>query len=303
MKKIICLSSILLLGFICNKVEAQTTITLQPGSDEGKDAMVWAAPNLGMDTINYGNDDRLLTHAWTNSSVPDTSRSLIEFDLSSIPANAIIIDARLNIYNNPTTDSFDGQHSSLSGPNSSVIRRITQAWDESTVTWETKPAFVTLNEVLLDSSTTPNEDFLNIDVTQLIKDMIDNPSTSFGFMLQLQNDEYYRALVFASSDHVDSTLHPELVVCYSLYTSEPESPEENFDFKIYPNPASQTVTIELGFDIDISMEIINSHGQVTRKISSINRTETIDISRLVGGTYTIRLINKDIVAIKKLVVK
>ncbi|RLD37386.1 MAG: hypothetical protein DRI89_15255, partial [Bacteroidetes bacterium] len=148
------------------------------------------------------------------------------------------------------------------------------------------------------------QDYLDIDVTNLVIDMLEPSVENNGFMIRMVDEiNFYKGVIFASSDHVDYTLHPELVVCYSLYTSEPESPEENFDFKIYPNPASQTVTIELGFDIDISMEIINSHGQVTRKISSINRTETIDISRLVGGTYTIRLINKDIVAIKKLVVK
>ncbi|RLD54766.1 MAG: hypothetical protein DRJ05_14090 [Bacteroidetes bacterium] len=35
----------------------------------------------------------------------------------------------------------------------------------------------------------------------------------------------------------------------------------------------------------------------------MNQTETIDISNLSGGTYIVRLVDKDIVLIKKLIVK
>ncbi|MFH1320788.1 MAG: DNRLRE domain-containing protein [Bacteroidota bacterium] len=202
---------------IASSLNDTTCIILQPDSIEGKDAILtdWQ-PNS-----NKGIHSDFDALAWTVSSVPGIYRSLLDFDMSFIPSSTIIISAKLSLYNNPTSGNNGGQHSSLSGSNACWLQRVTSPWDEMTVTWNTQPAITTVNQVILPQSTSPNEDYLNIDVTALVQDMIDNPSSSFGFMLRLQTEIEFRALIFASSDNADPTNWPKLEICYSIANPPP----------------------------------------------------------------------------------
>lgn len=194
-------------------------ITLQPDSTCGKDACVWNAPPTSHGSTNYGDGDFLGAHSWTNSGIPDTSRSLLEFDLSSLPAGTVVNYAHLSLFNNPTTAFAGGAHSTLSGSNAAYIRRIVTPWNEHTVTWFTQPVATLYHEVSIPASTGPHDDYINIDVTQLVQDMIDSAQSSYGFEIRLVSEEYYRALVFASSDCADPALRPRLEVSYTLPVS------------------------------------------------------------------------------------
>lgn len=52
------------------------------------------------------------------------------------------------------------------------------------------------------------------DLRTIVQNMVNNPSTNYGFMLKLQTEATYRDMLFASSDNADSTLWPELIVTY-----------------------------------------------------------------------------------------
>jgi len=187
------------------KTQAQiNTITLQPGGTEGKDASVHSFyPN-----INFGTNQCLNAVCWTNSGTKYITRSLMQFDLSSIPAGSIVTDAKLSLY---FLEAWSGmEQSSLSGSNETVLRRITQNWDESTVVWANQPTFTTINQVSLPQSTNPYQDYTDIDVTTLVNDMIN--FENYGFELQLKTEDYYRAVSFASSDYTTVIKRPLLVV-------------------------------------------------------------------------------------------
>lgn len=223
MKKI--LTTIPFLFFV-SWVFAQTTITLQPGATSGKDAMIWTNnPNT-----NYGTTRDFKAMAWTWSGAPGVRRSLIDFDLSGVPAGAQIVDARLSLYFNPNSGDvpFTGGHSSLSGSNASVLQRITSQWDESTVTWNNQPATTTQNEVQLPQSTSPTQDYLDIDVTAMVEDMIADPSSG-GFMIRLQTEQHFRVLLFASSDDLNAALHPKLEITYNDPPAVVEEGDTYFD--------------------------------------------------------------------------
>ncbi len=87
------------------------------------------------------------------------------------------------------------------------------------VTWNNQPITTTENEVFLSESSSSFQDYLNIDVTNLIEDMIADPTNSHGFLLKLLDEQHYRKMVFASSGHSNSNLHPKLEVCYSITTT------------------------------------------------------------------------------------
>ena len=46
--------------------------------------------------------------------------------------------------------------------------------------------------------------------------MIKTASNNYGFMLKLETEEYYRRMVFASSDNNDSEIHPKLDIYYTI---------------------------------------------------------------------------------------
>lgn len=192
-----------------------TTLTLQPGA-EGKDASYRSL----IPTENNGNAKDFNTMAWTNSGTPVYVRSVIDFDFSTIPDGSTIESAILSLWNDSTSLNNSGKHSEAAvypltgGDNGAYLRRITSTWDESTVTWNTQPTTTTINQVSILPSTDPHQDYPTIDVTTLVQDIINNKSTSFGLMLILQTEVYYRGLILASSDNLDPTKRPKLVVVY-----------------------------------------------------------------------------------------
>jgi PKD repeat protein len=191
----------------------QFTITFQPDGAFGEDALLHGLPSV-TDT-NFGDNPEFAGNAWTFSGIPGVVRSVIDFDLAIIPDTVTITQAYLSLYAWDSDMGF-GRHSTLSGSNACLLQRVITEWDENTVTWNTQPATTTQNEVILPESTSDTENYLNIDVTTLVKDMKSNPTESFGFMLKLETESYYRLMNFCSSDHTNPALRPKLVVKYKI---------------------------------------------------------------------------------------
>jgi hypothetical protein len=186
------------------------TLTLQPDATTGIDAYISNYP--AYINSNFGTFGSFAAVAKTSSGTFYLGRSLIQFDLSSIPSTTTITSAKLSLYDDPT--SSQGTHDQTSGSNAAYLARIVSSWTESTVTWTNQPSTTSTNEVTLPASTSSNQDYTDIDVTSLVQDQISNPSTSYGFMLSLVTEVQYRGLVFASSDHATTAKHPKLVVTY-----------------------------------------------------------------------------------------
>ena len=72
------------------------------------------------------------------------------------------------------------------------------------------------NEATIPASTSQwNYDAPNIDVTDLVNDMLN--TQNYGFCMELQTEQIYRSLSFASCKVSDSTKWPKLVVTYKLH--------------------------------------------------------------------------------------
>jgi hypothetical protein len=228
----------LLACLFINQSHSQTvsTVTFQPGACEGTDAIIASCVPCGYASMNFGSSEEFDAIAWTNGGNISNARGLINFRLSDLPPNAVIVSAQLSLFWNPT--SVNAGHSQLSGSNEALLSRITSSWSENTVTWLNQPLTSAVNQVLLPASISSNQDYTNIDVTALVQDMVNDPANSFGFMLQLQNEQYYRSLVFASSDHLNNALHPILQVSYidstnsTCFTLQPGECDEGIDAEI-----------------------------------------------------------------------
>jgi len=181
-------------------------VVLQPGSEDGKDALLTSDDA----NQNYGNYNGISANVFPDLGPPLIERSLFEFDLTQIPAGSEILLASLSLY----YDQADSTHITLSGPNTAFLQRIITTWDESTVTWNNQPTVDILNQVILNSSTGPDQDYPEIDVTILLQDMVNNQAMSFGFLIRLESEYGRRGLYFASSDHANPALHPKLHIRY-----------------------------------------------------------------------------------------
>lgn len=207
----------LFLCFYAFPAFAQTTLTLQPDSTEGKDAWVWSfqpARGINLGVANGQNQGlhnvlRAEVWKWGGLATPDTIRGLLQFDLSSIPKSAIVLEAKLSLffYANP---GFTPQI----GENTMAIHPITEAWHEGEVTWLNQPAFDAHRPLIIPASTAPEQDYLDLDVRNLVQEMIYFPDANHGFMLRLRDERPYHGVTFASSDHTDSSKHPKLVIVY-----------------------------------------------------------------------------------------
>lgn len=186
---------------------AQTTLFLKPGA-EGKDAMVHSY----LEYTNLGNNQSLVSAAWTYQGNFGIIRTLVFFDLSSICPGSEILTADLSFFYDP----FCG-HEGHGGENSAWLRRVVENWNENSVIWWTQPDITFENQILLPPSISSSQDYVNIDVTNLIQDMIDDPDNSYGFQLRMVTEEIYRSLTFASGDHFDSDLWPEIEISYTCH--------------------------------------------------------------------------------------
>ena len=206
----------LLLILLCMPMFILSTLCIAQTSSltlsASKDAMIREYNGIG-DGNNYGTVQYLNMHAWTNGGIPVTHRSLIDFDLSTIPSNSFIQSAFLFLYVDINVNTFPGGHYPLSGSNECIIKRVITNWNEISVTWNNQPGTTTSNQTNIPQSTASNQDYI-IDVTNLIQDMNNDTLNSFGFLIKLINENYYRRMIFASKDNPNREKHPKLQVTY-----------------------------------------------------------------------------------------
>jgi len=185
------------------------TLTLQPGPDEGQDC--YLNSSYGTAQLPYGNGPSLIASAYTYQGDYGIGRSLLRFDLGSIPPTATILSAKLSLFYNP-----DNSHGVQLGDNACYIKRITSYWDEPTTCWNTQPSYSEQNSVFLPTSNSPDQDYPEIDVLGLVTDMVMNPDESFGFCIWMINEIPYNSMIFASSDYSVPRKRPLLEVRYMV---------------------------------------------------------------------------------------
>lgn len=194
------------------------TLVLQPDGENGKDAILYdLQPNN-----NYGTHPQINAQAWTNSGAPQVMRGLLQFDLSELPEGSDIEKVYLSLYHHVANGNPG--HSQASGSNESKLKRVTEAWDENTVTWNSQPTTDDSNQVIISPSASTTQDYLDVDVTNLMLNSRGELSDNHGFMISLETESYYRSLVFASSDVTNPNIRPKLLVTYKSSCSASSNP-------------------------------------------------------------------------------
>lgn len=193
-------------------IQQEKELTLNPS----RDALVFNNTNPGYSyTVdhNYGSSSQFKSWAWTHGGYPTFARSLMDFDLTSIPEDSYILEATLTLHG---IDHVSDQTHTSSGykSNASVLMRITGPWDENAVTWNNQPFTTVGNATSVASSSSRTQNY-NVNVTAMVQDMVTHPRNSHGFMIRLVNETRYARMVFASSEYNDPSKRPVLHIKYS----------------------------------------------------------------------------------------
>lgn len=196
---------------------AYKTFSLQPGPDLGKDAMV---SNLNPDK-NFGDHKYFEATYLTEQmlTVMRLNRSLIWFDLSQLPASAIVKKVTLKLsYDLPIP--WDSNVVPTATPGTSlwygaVLQQIIEPWEEGKVTWNTQPKSTEMNQVFL-SPFIRNVNSIELDVTRLIVSPAANLLPNYGMLFKLFPDEKFPGFRFASSDFPEMLMRPKLTIFYTL---------------------------------------------------------------------------------------
>jgi hypothetical protein len=289
MKKILPVTITLIGLSFAQALFAQTTITLTPTQD----ASVGYHTNYGSSKRNYGTAIYYGAFSQPGASGGlNSGRGIMSFDLSGIPAGSTIVSAKLDMYGIGPFGGGDAASIGDIGNNGSFLRRITSAWDQNVVTWYTKPGTTDVDEVFLEKSTSVAENYLNINVTQLVADMVAHPDSSFGFEIALKTEKPVRALAFWSTNSSDPSLWPHLTISYvpeaGAATGINSLNNKNGYSSIFPNPVVSNATIlinQSGTEGNLMINIADLSGKVIRTYTSSDSHLTFNRSGMADGLY------------------
>jgi hypothetical protein len=153
-----------------------------------------------------------------------SNRSLIAFNLDTIPKSAVIRRVVLNLsYDLPIP--FDTSYINMNaGPSAGaawfggVLQQVVEPWDEHKVTWNTQPKTTEINQVYI-SPFIKNANFISVDVTRLFVP----PATTdgavypnYGMLFRLWPVDRFPGFRFASGDYPVPEMRPKLAVYYTM---------------------------------------------------------------------------------------
>ena len=211
--------SLVILVLFTGKIFSQTTVTLNCVADAN------FGYHDGFSTSNANGGNALFNQTFFQPSASGTGyncgRSVLKFDLSSIPSNAVILSATLDLYGYGPASST-GQVTSVgnAGNNPCLISRVSSSWTELGVTWNSQPTITSQDEDTLAVSTSFNQNYLGVDVTNMVTTMHQNQAINYGFMLhQLYESLPANGMFFSSRENILQGSPPVLHVTYLFHNS------------------------------------------------------------------------------------
>lgn len=133
-----------------------------------------------------------------------TYRSLVEFDLSSMAPDAVIISATLKFFQSAST-----------GTTPLILARNSNSWDENTATWSNKPNYQTYDEITTFSS---GSGVVSFNVKDHVQKMVNGAYPNYGWVLRsnatVEGGFAVNNRTFYSDDYTVVASRPTLEITY-----------------------------------------------------------------------------------------
>jgi hypothetical protein len=260
------------------------SLTIQPGPAEGKDTYICdCLPN-----VNNPNGPTNVLYQGQYGQCFD--RLLIQFDLSSLPAGATIDSAFLNL-------RYMSLYGSLSGQ--MAYYRITEDWNETTVTFSTQPDTSHDFEFLTDWPIAGTQ-WYEVNITPLVQAWFTGSVPNYGLYGFAVNTTGTCCAEFRSSDYSSSVYRPKLVIYYTPINEVKEGwlivPDGFYLSPISPNPFNSSAQISYTLEQtgEVSLKVFNLLKQevavlVDERQSAGEHRIQWDAKDIPSGFYIIRL--------------
>ncbi|MEU9150115.1 DNRLRE domain-containing protein [Streptomyces sp. NPDC048417] len=191
-------------------------VTVDPTSTLAVTTDTWVATNY---TDSQVSSTELKSGTYDSGST--VARSYLKFDTSAFKGKHIT-DTNLALY------SYYSSTCSTSG-SGTVVRRVTESWSSSDITWSTKPAGTTTGQVINTaakgySSSCP-AGTMDFDIDDIVQAWADG-TANYGLMIRgvTETDSLtWRRFYSANYASGDNSLEPHLTVTYNSYPSVPSS--------------------------------------------------------------------------------
>jgi len=160
-------------------------ITIQPDPNEGKDSNVSST----LPDFNASKHVYLRIGKWGDTIY----KSYLQFDLSTLPVDAVILYADLKLYQSITNGTEDFTIG---------VFKIDSNWEENTITWNNQPGYHPIPEstspIIMDDST-----WLSWDISSLLQGWVDGSIANHGIVLVATTTVSFSEVFFPSSDYID----------------------------------------------------------------------------------------------------
>ncbi len=175
----------------------------------------YAHTPVGFTGLNYTRYDELLISAWTNLGYTMNFRIILIFDLSAYKKTDKIKKAILKLKSKSTIElSREGNPPNYGLSNAFYIEQISSSLNivndipYSGIILDSQDLPLTKNQLLIPHTNSSYLD-LDIDVTEMVKDMVYN-SCNYGFLMRLSDEKHYNYRCFFNEKYSDPKMRPAL---------------------------------------------------------------------------------------------
>jgi hypothetical protein len=259
--------------------------------------------SLSLNTKNYSGLARLMTYTWPDYKVANAI--VMKFDLSALPAGAVIDDATLHLALVQSDSSADiytiGAHKLVN--RNPVIAKATGHSFDGAGKW-TANGCCYQQVPLAQADISPAYDARAIDkvpgfkvwnVTAMAQEWLQDPSNNFGVLLNSDASKARdRFRYFASMEHADSGLRPYLRVTY--LTTDAIPPAVTITAPADNATAAGTVTVSASASDNAGVDAVRFHldgAPLGAELAAAPYVLDWDTTTVPDGAYTLTAVARD----------